>query len=85
MEQEPRTEEFRVNGEDILRKVREIIEAGNARRIIIKTEKGDTLLEIPITVAVVGAVLAPVLAAIGALAALVTHCTIVVIRKETAA
>jgi len=85
MEQEPRTEEFRVNGEDILRKVREIIEAGNARRIIIKTEKGDTLLEIPITVAVVGAVLAPVLAAIGALAALVTHCTIVVIRKEPAA
>ncbi len=82
MANENRTEEFRVNGDEILRKVREIIEAGNARRIIIKTEKGDSLLEIPITVAVVGAVLAPVLAAVGALAALVTHCTIVVEKKE---
>ncbi len=79
-----RTEEFRVNGDDILRKIKEIIEAGNARRIIIKTEKGESLLEIPITVALVGAVLAPVLAAVGALAALVTHCTIVVVKKESA-
>jgi Domain of unknown function (DUF4342) len=79
-----RTEEFRVNGDDIVRKVKEIIEAGNARRIIIKTEKGDTMLEIPLTVAIVGAMLAPVLAAVGAMAALVTHCTIVVEKKEPA-
>ncbi len=79
------TEEFRVSGEDILRKVKEIIAAGNARRIIIKTEKGDTMLEIPLTLAVAGAVLAPVLAAVGAMAALVTHCTIVVEKKEPAA
>jgi len=83
MRPNPHTEEFRVNGDDILRKVREIIEAGNARRIIIKTDKGDTMLEIPLTVAVVGAVLAPVLAAVGAMAALVTRCTIVVEKKES--
>lgn len=77
-----RTEEFRVNGDDIVRKVKEIIEAGNARRITIKNEKGDTMMEIPLTVAIVGAVLAPILAAIGAMAALVTHCTIVVEKKE---
>lgn len=84
METDPRTEEFRVSGEEILRKVKEIIAAGNARRIIIKNEKGDTMLEIPLTVALVGAVLAPVLAAVGAMAALVTHCTIVVEKKEPA-
>lgn len=83
MSPNPNTEEFRVSGDDILRKVREIIDAGNARRIIIKTEKGDSMLEIPLTVAVVGAVLAPVLAAVGAMAALVTRCTIVVEKKET--
>lgn len=79
-----RTEEFRVNGDDIVRKVKEIIEAGNARRIIIKNDKGDTMMEIPLTVAIVGAVLAPILAAVGAMAALVTHCTIVVEKKEPA-
>ena len=84
MDTNSRTEEFRVSGDDILRKVKEIIAAGNARRIIIKTEKGDTMLEIPLTVALVGAVLAPILAAVGAMAALITHCTIVVEKKETA-
>ena len=73
-----RTEEFHVSGEDIVRKVKEIIAQGNARRIIIRTEDHHTLLEIPITIALVGAVFAPVLAAVGALAALVTRCTIVV-------
>jgi hypothetical protein len=82
MEQNSRWEEFRVSGDEILRKVKEIIEAGNARRIVIKSEKGDTMLEIPVTLALVGAVLAPVLAAVGALAALVTHCTIAVERKD---
>jgi len=77
-----RTEEFHVSGEDILRKVKEIIAQGNARRIMIKTEENHTLVEIPITVAIVGAVLAPVLAAVGALAALVTKCKIVVERID---
>jgi hypothetical protein len=84
MEQGTRTEEFNVSGDDILRKVREIIDAGNARRIIIRNEHGHTLLEIPITLALVGAVLAPVLAAVGALAALVTKCKIIVERVDHA-
>ena len=77
-----RTEEFHVNGDEILKKVREIFDAGNARRIIIRTEQDHTLLEIPVTIAVVGALLAPVLAAVGALAALVTKCKIVVERVD---
>lgn len=79
--QEPK-EEFKVSGEDIVKKIKEIIRSGNARRIILKNEKGEVLMEIPLTFAVVGTVLAPVLAAIGALAALVTECTITVVRKE---
>lgn len=74
-------EEFKVSGDEILKKVKELIKQGNIRRIIIKNEKGDTLMEIPLTFAVVGAVLAPVLAAVGALAALVTNCTIIVEKK----
>jgi hypothetical protein len=81
-ETKTRTEEFHVSGDDILRRVREIIDAGNARRIIIRNEQDHTLLEIPVTIALVGAVLAPVLAAVGALAALVTRCKIVVERVE---
>ena len=77
-----RTEEFHVSGDDILRKIREIIDGGNARRIIIRTEQDHTLLEIPVTLALVGALLAPVLAAVGALAALVTKCKIVVERVD---
>jgi hypothetical protein len=77
-----RTEEFHVSGDDILRKVREIFDAGNARRIIIRTEQDHTLLEIPVTLALVGALLAPVLAAVGALAALVTKCKIIVERVD---
>lgn len=80
--QEAHKEEFKVSGEDIVKKVKEIIRAGNARRIILKNGKDETLMEIPLTFAVVGTVFAPVLAAIGALAALVTECTITVIRKE---
>ena len=75
-------EEFRVNGEELLKKVKELIAEGNARRIIIKNEHGETLVEIPLMIGAVGALLAPVLAAIGAIAALVTHCTIVVIKKD---
>ena len=77
-----RTEEFHVSGDDILKKVREIIDAGNARRIIIRNEHDQTILEIPVTIALVGAVLAPVLAAVGALAAFVTKSKIVVERVD---
>ena len=74
-------EEFKVSGDEIIKKVKEVIEQGNARRIMIKNEKGETLIEIPLTFAVVGAVIAPILASVGALAALVTKCTIVVEKK----
>lgn len=74
-------QEFRVAGEEMVAKVRELIKEGNARRIIIKNEKGEVMLEVPLTVGAVGALVAPVLAAIGALAALITNCTIVVEKK----
>jgi len=77
-------EEFRVNGEAVVGKVKEIIHEGNIRRITIKNDKGETLIEIPLTVGVVGVVLLPVWAALGALAALVANLTIVV-EKETPA
>ncbi|OIP79117.1 MAG: hypothetical protein CO002_02000 [Candidatus Portnoybacteria bacterium CG_4_8_14_3_um_filter_44_10] len=74
-------EEFRVSGEDVVAKVKEIVREGHARRIIIENEKGEELLVIPLTIAVVGTVLAPVLAAVGVLAAFLTKCTIVVEKK----
>lgn len=77
-----RTEEFRVTGGEILNKIKEIIHEGNARRIILKDEHGKTFLEIPLTVGVVGAVVAPVLAAVGAVAALASNLTIVVEKTE---
>ena len=79
--EQDKKQEYKVSGEDILKKVKEIIKEGNARRIIIKNEKGETMLEIPLTFAVVGAVLAPVLAAVGAIAGIMTNCTIVVEKK----
>jgi hypothetical protein len=75
-------EEFKINGDELLKKVKELIHAGNVRRIIIKNEKGETLIEIPFTIGAIGAILAPALAAIGAIAALVTKCTIVVEKRE---
>ncbi len=75
-------EEFKVKGEDLLGKVKELIHQGNVRRLIIKDKDKKTLIEIPLTVGVVGIVLAPVLAAVGAIAALVTECTILVERTE---
>jgi len=77
-----RTEEFKVSGEDLLRKVKEIINEGNVRRIIVKGKDGKTIVELPLTVGIVGAAIAPLLAAVGAIAALVTECTIVVEREE---
>lgn len=74
-------EEFKVNGEELLAKVKEVIKEGNVRRLIIKDKDGKTLIEVPLTIGVVGIVLAPVLAAVGAIAALVTECSIVVERE----
>lgn len=76
------TEEFTVNGEELLAKIKSLINEGNVRRIIIKDEGGKVLVEFPLTVGVVGALLVPIWAAIGAIAALVTKCTIVVERRE---
>jgi hypothetical protein len=75
------TEEFRINGDELLAKVKELINEGNVRRIIIKNAEGKSLIELPVTIGVVGALLAPALAAVGAVAALVTKCTIVVERR----
>jgi hypothetical protein len=73
-----RTEEFQVSGDDLLAKFKEFVHEGNVRRIAIKDEEGRALIDIPLTLGVVGAVLAPQLVAIGAIAAMVTHGTIVV-------
>jgi hypothetical protein len=77
------TEEIQVSGEALVAKVKELVHEGNIRRIIIKNEEGRTLIEIPLTLGVIGAVLAPVWAAIGAVAALLTESTIVVERVKT--
>jgi hypothetical protein len=74
-------EQFKVYGHEMVKKIKELIKEGNIRRIIIKDEKGKIMMEIPVTFAVVGAVFAPILAALGALAALMTKCTIEVERK----
>ena len=75
------TERIKVAGEDLVRKVKELIEEGNVRRISIKDKEGRSLIDLPLTIGVVGAALAPALAAVGALAALVTECTITVERR----
>ncbi len=77
-EEKFRTEEFRVNGEELLSRIKKLIHEGNIRRIIIKDKDGKTMMEIPMTLGVVGALIAPQLAAIGAIAALITEATVVV-------
>jgi hypothetical protein len=79
------TEDFKVKGDELVGKLKELIHEGNVRRVIVKNEEGDTLVEIPLTVGVVGAVLIPVWAAVGAIAALVTDCTITIERREETA
>lgn len=76
------TETFQIKGEDLVKKVKELIHEGNVRRIIIKNKEGKTLIEFPLTFGVVGVIIAPVLAAVGAIAALVSECSIVVEREE---
>lgn len=75
-------ESFKVSGDELLTKIKEIIKEGNARKVIIKNEKEETVIEFPLTVGAIGIVLAPVLAAVGALAALITECTIIVEKRE---
>jgi hypothetical protein len=75
-------ESFSINGEQLLKKVKELIKEGNIRKITILDKSGKELMTFPLTVGVVGAVFAPVLAAIGALAALIGECTITVEREE---
>ena len=79
--QESRHETHEVPGEGLLAKVKELVHAGNVRRIVIKNEDSTTLVEIPVTLGVVGALLVPVWAAVGAIAAVVTNCTIEVERR----
>ena len=74
-------EQIRVQGEQLVEKVRELIHEGNVRHIVIKHED-HTVMELPITLGVVGAVLAPMLAAVGAVGAALTHCTVEVVRTE---
>ncbi|MFC4553768.1 DUF4342 domain-containing protein [Georgenia faecalis] len=80
-------EEFKVSGDDLVGKVRELVREGNVRRVFIKNEKGETLLEIPLTagvaVTVVTAAVAPVLVAVGAVAALLTRATVGVERRRS--
>jgi hypothetical protein len=76
-------EQFKVAGKDLGNKIHELIHEGNVRRIIIKDEHGHTFLEIPLTVATIGVIAAPVLAAVGAIATLVSKCEVVVERTKT--
>ncbi len=73
-----RTEEFKVEGEKLLAKIKELIHEGNIRRVIIKDRDGKTVMEIPMTIGVMGVLIAPQLAALGAIAALLTEATVVV-------
>ncbi len=77
-----KTEEFKIDGKELHGKVKSLLQEGTARRISIKNESGETLLEIPLLLGAAGAIIAPVLAAVAAIAALVTKCTIVVERKD---
>ena len=83
MTEKVNTEEFRVDGEKLITKIKDLLHEGNIRRIIIKDKDGKTVMEIPMTIGVVGVLLAPQLAAIGAIAALVTEATIVVEKAES--
>lgn len=75
-------EEFSVSAENLVERVKELLHEGNVTRIIVKSDSGKVLLEIPATIGVIGAVIAPWLAALGVIAALATKCRIVVERRE---
>src|SRR5690348_7941758 len=75
-------EEIKVHAQDLVEKVKALIHEGNVRRVIIKDDQGNTFMEIPLTVATLGVIAAPVLAAVGAIAGAFSHFTIVVERSE---
>ena len=76
------TEEFRLNGEEILQKIKALIHEGNVRRVIIKNKEGRVVMEFPLTLGLAGTLLAPTLAAIGAAAAILTEATLVIERAD---
>lgn len=76
-----RPETFEVKGEEVIAKIKGLIKEGNVRKIIIKDKEGATIVELPLTIGVVGALVAPALAAVGTIAAMVTECTITVERR----
>lgn len=78
--EDERWDEFKVKGDELLAKVKELVHEGNVRRLVIENGEGKTLIEIPLTIGVVGALLLPMAAAVGAVAAVVTDCTIRVER-----
>jgi len=78
-----RKETYQVKGDKLLEKIKELIKEGNVRKIIIKDKKDKTIVEFTLTIGVIGVVLAPVLTAIGAMAALITECSITVVRDST--
>ena len=82
VQEEIKTEEFTVSSDDLVKTVKQLIHEGNVRRIIIKDEKGKILLDIPVTIGVIGTVLAPWLAALGVIGAIATNCTIVVEKRK---
>jgi hypothetical protein len=82
MTEKTHTEEIHVSGEELISKIKELVHEGNIRRVIIQNEKGRTLIDIPLTLGVVGVLLVPQLAAVGAIAALMTKGTIIVERVD---
>ena len=81
-EEKIHSEEFRINGEELIAKIKQLFHEGNIRRIFIKEKDGKTVMEIPLTIGVVGVLLAPTLAAVGAIAALLKEATVVVEKTE---
>ena len=81
VDQKPAYEELQVVGEQLLTKVKELLHEGNVRRLIIKQD-GHTIMEIPLTIGLVGVIAAPMLAAIGVIGALVANCSLEIVRSE---
>ena len=80
----PKREQYRVSGDKVVAKLKELLHEGNVRHIVIRNEEGKTLIEIPVALGVAGALLIPVWAAVGAVAAVVSNCTIEIERQDTA-
>jgi len=74
--------EFKVKGRELIQKIEELIHEGNVTRIIVRDDKGNTYIDIPVTVGVLGAVFAPIVAAVGALAGMAANYTLEVTRKD---